>query len=67
MILGASKDGFVDEDYKKIYEQYSSILQEIMESEDVPSLYRFYVDKYFHLIAPRPPSAPPAAGGKPGK
>ncbi len=55
VILGASKEGFVDEDYKIVYDQYSSILQDIMDGEQVPSIYRFYVDKYFQLIAPRTP------------
>lgn len=53
VIIGASKDGFVNEDYKKVYEMYTSILQDILDGEDVPSIYRFYVDKYFELIAPR--------------
>jgi hypothetical protein len=53
VIQGASDEGFVDQDYEAVYEQYSSILQDILEGEEVPSIYRFYVDKYFELIAPR--------------
>lgn len=53
VILGASKEGFVNEDYRKVYEMYTSILQDILDGEEVPSIYRFYVDKYFELIAPR--------------
>jgi hypothetical protein len=58
VIYGAGQGGFVDEDYKKVYDQYNSILQEIMDGEDVPSIYRFYVDKYFQLIAPRDKEPP---------
>lgn len=52
-IKGASKNGFVGKDYKKVYEEYSTIVDEIMDEEKVPSLYRYYVYKYFQLIAPR--------------
>ena len=53
IIKGAGKDGFVGKNYKQVYEEYSSIVEEIMEEENVPTLYRYYINKYFELIAPR--------------
>jgi hypothetical protein len=53
VIKGAAEKGFIGKDYKNVYEEYSSIIEEIMEEENVPSLYRYYVNKYFELIAPR--------------
>jgi hypothetical protein len=53
IIKGAAENGFVGTNYKKVYEEYSSIIDEILEEENVPSLYRYYVNKYFELIAPR--------------
>ena len=53
IIKGAGKDGFVGKNYKQVYEDYSSIVEEIMEEENVPTLYRYYINKYFELIAPR--------------
>ncbi|MFH1435104.1 MAG: hypothetical protein ABIJ56_05265 [Pseudomonadota bacterium] len=53
IIKGAGKGGFVGKNYKQVYEEYSSIVEEIMEEENVPTLYRYYINKYFELIAPR--------------
>lgn len=53
VIKGAAENGFIGKDYKKVYENYSSIIEEILEEENVPSLYRYYVNKYFELISPR--------------
>jgi hypothetical protein len=59
IIKGAAEKGFVGKDYKDVYEEYSSIIEEILEDENVPSLYRYYVNKYFELISPRSPDSTP--------
>ena len=59
IIKGAAEKGFVGKDYKDVYEEYSSIIEEILEDENVPSLYRYYVNKYFELISPRTPDSTP--------
>jgi|GEM_PF-2737456 len=52
-IKGAAKKGFAGTNYKKVYGEYSSIVDEILNEEKVPGLYQYYVHKYFELIAPR--------------
>ena len=39
--------------YKRVYGDYTSVVEEVMSKEKVPPGYRFYVKRYFQLIKPR--------------
>ncbi|MEC9398890.1 MAG: hypothetical protein VX475_14775, partial [Myxococcota bacterium] len=53
IIKGASEEGFASRKYKDVYGDYSSVVEEVMEKENVPKGYRYYVKRYFQLIKPR--------------
>ena len=53
IIKGASEEGFASRNYKEVYGDYSSVVEEVMEEEKVPKGYRYYVKRYFQLIKPR--------------
>jgi len=53
IIKGASEEGFASRKYKEVYGDYSSVVEEVMEKENVPKGYRYYVKRYFQLIKPR--------------
>ena len=53
VIKGASEKGFADTEYREVYEEYSKVLEETLDAENVPAGYRFYVRRYFQLIRPR--------------
>jgi hypothetical protein len=52
-ILGSAEKGFSSRAYKRVYGDYSSVVEEVMSKEKVPPGYRFYVKRYFQLIKPR--------------
>jgi hypothetical protein len=52
-ILGSAEQGFASRAYKKVYGDYTAVLEEVMSKERVPPGYRFYVKRYFQLIKPR--------------
>lgn len=52
-ILGSADKGFATTSYKKVYGDYTSVVEEVMSKEKVPPGYRFYVKRYFQLIKPR--------------
>ncbi len=52
-ILGSAERGFASRSYKKVYTDYSSIVEEVMSNERVPPGYRYYIKRYFQLIKPR--------------
>ncbi|MDB4970629.1 MAG: Endoglucanase, partial [Myxococcales bacterium] len=52
-ILGSAEKGFASTTYKKVYGDYSAVVEEVMSKEKVPPGYRFYVKRYFQLIKPR--------------
>jgi hypothetical protein len=52
-ILGSADKGFSSRAYKRVYGDYSSVVEEVMSKEKVPPGYRFYVKRYFQLIKPR--------------
>jgi len=53
VIKSASEKGFATREYRDVYGEYSSVAEEVMDREDVPDGYRYYVKKYFELIKPR--------------
>jgi hypothetical protein len=52
-ILGSAEKGFSSRAYKRVYGDYSSVVEEVMSKENVPPGYRFYIKRYFQLIKPR--------------
>jgi len=52
-ISSSAGKGFATRGYKKVYGEYSSVVEEVMTKERVPPGYRFYVKRYFQLIKPR--------------
>ena len=52
-ISAAAQKGFASRAYKKVYGDYSSLAEESMTKEAVPSGYRYFVKRYFQLIKPR--------------
>jgi hypothetical protein len=54
-ILDAADRGFATTDYRKVYTDYHGHAEQVLEQDDVPAGYRFYVRRYFQLIRPRDP------------
>jgi hypothetical protein len=53
VIEAAAEQGFATEGYKDIHVEYEKVAEEVLESEQIPPGYRFYVRKYFDMIRPR--------------
>jgi hypothetical protein len=53
IIKAASEKGFATTEYKDVYVDYESVVEEVMEREEVPAGYRYYIKRYFELIKPR--------------
>jgi hypothetical protein len=53
VILGAADRGFASTPYRDVYTDYEDHAEEVLERDEIPSGYRFYVRRYFQLIRPR--------------
>lgn len=53
VILGAADRGFVTRPYRSVYRDYRDHAEEVLERDEIPDGYRFYVRRYFQLIRPR--------------
>lgn len=53
VIMGSAQRGFADRGYRDVYTDYSGHAEEVLERDQVPPGYRFYVRRYFQLIRPR--------------
>jgi hypothetical protein len=53
VIYGAAQRGFVGREYKDIFTEYQSVAEQVIEKDEIPPGYRFYVRRYFQLIRPR--------------
>ncbi len=53
IIKSASEEGFATTEYKDVYVDYSSVVEEVMEKENIPAGYRYYIKRYFQLIKPQ--------------
>lgn len=53
VIYGAAERGFVGRGYQKVYTDYQTVAEKVMDEEKIPPGYRFYVQRYFQLIRPR--------------
>jgi hypothetical protein len=56
-ILAAAQKGFASTSYKKVYQDYQKIVEDVMRNEKLPSSYKYYVKRYFAKI--HPSGAPP--------
>ncbi len=53
VIYSAAQRGFVGRGYKQIFTDYQTVAEQVIEQDEIPSGYRFYVRRYFQLIRPR--------------
>jgi hypothetical protein len=53
VILDAADRGFATTSYRNVYTEYRSHAEEVLERDEIPPGYRFYVERYFQLIRPR--------------
>ena len=53
VILGAADRGFASRGYRRVYTDYRDHAEEVLEQDEVPDGYRFYIRRYFQLIRPR--------------
>lgn len=53
VIYGAAERGFTSKGYKDIFVEYETVAEQVIEKDDIPPGYRFYVRRYFQLIRPR--------------
>jgi hypothetical protein len=58
IIESAASGGFASQGYKDVFVEYEDVAEEVLESEQVPPGYRYYVRRYFDLIRPREAAAP---------
>jgi hypothetical protein len=53
VILGAADKGFSSQHYRRVFTDYTQIIEETLKQEDVPLGYKYFVKRYFQLIKPR--------------
>jgi len=53
VVFGAAERGFTGNRYQKVYTQYRTVAEDVLEQESIPAGYEFYVRRYFQLIRPR--------------
>jgi len=53
VVYGAAERGFTGARYKNVYTQYHTVAEDVLEQENIPAGYEFYVRRYFQLIRPR--------------
>jgi len=53
VIYGAADKGFATRSYKRVYTDYTQVVEEVMSREQVPLGMRYFVKRYFNLIKPR--------------
>ena len=53
VVFGAAQRGFTGNRYQKVYTQYRTVAEDVLEQESIPAGYEFYVRRYFQLIRPR--------------
>jgi hypothetical protein len=53
VVFGAAERGFSGPRYQKVYTQYRTVAEDVLERDTIPAGYEFYVRRYFQLIRPR--------------
>lgn len=51
-VLSSAQKGFASKKYKEVYAEYKSIVEDVMQAENVPSGYKYYIKRYFQKIKP---------------
>lgn len=52
-VEGAGEGGFARSEYRDVFIEYEEVADEVIDREEIPSGYRYYVERYFELITPR--------------
>jgi hypothetical protein len=52
-IQSAQEKGFASQSYKRVFTRYEPMVEEVINAENVPSGYKYYVKKYFQQIKPQ--------------
>lgn len=52
-VEGAGEGGFARSEYREVFVEYGEVADEVIDREEIPSGYRYYVERYFELITPR--------------
>ena len=52
-ILSVAEEGFTSSSYEKLYREYETVAEEVMEKEAVPVGRKAHILRYFELIRPR--------------
>lgn len=53
VVFSAAESGFSGSRYQKVYTQYRTVAEDVLEQDTIPAGYEFYVRRYFQLIRPR--------------
>lgn len=53
VVFGAAERGFTGARYQKVYTQYRTVAEDVLERDEIPAGYESYVRRYFQLIRPR--------------
>ncbi len=53
VVSAAASGGFASTPYREAYEYERRVAEEVLDQEQVPPGYRFYVQRYFEMIRPR--------------
>jgi hypothetical protein len=53
VILEAGQHGFASRSYQRVHGEYERHAEAVLERDQIPGGYRFYVRRYFQLIRPR--------------
>ncbi len=51
-VLSAAQKGFASRAYQKVFTKYKRVVEDVMQTEKVPSGYKYYIKKYFQKIKP---------------
>jgi hypothetical protein len=53
VVFGAAERGFTGTRYQKVYTQYRTVAEDVLQQDTIPAGYESYVRRYFQLIRPR--------------
>ncbi len=53
IVSGSAEKGFNTTGYRRLYVRYRKLQKEVLQEEDVPAGYRYYIKRYFRLIRSR--------------
>jgi len=53
VVMAAARKGFATRQYRKVHQDYSKVVEETLDRQEIPAGQRRYVRRYFDLIRPR--------------